>query len=70
MIKHNPNAMKPYNLIFGRDELLSDHPIHDWPEWTYYPISFSDEMHYYKLTEMEILSQRVYHTLLFYIDLV
>ena len=58
----------PYNLVFKPQELLSDNPAEKLPEWCRFPMSFAQRCQYYRLREMEIVSQRI-HCFPFYIDM-
>lgn len=56
----NPNAMTtPYDLIFEPQELVSAGPVERLPGWCRFVIAFAKQRHYYRLQDMEIVSQHM-----------
>lgn len=58
----------PYNLVFKPQELVYANPVEKLPEWCRFPISFAERCQYYRLRDMEIVSQQI-HCSPFYIDM-
>ncbi len=49
----------PYDLIFEPQELVSAGPVERLPGWCRFVIAFAKQRHYYRLQDMEIVSQHM-----------